>query len=799
MLWLSDESDSFEERFITRFDPRFWTVNFPRPMMAAITNPGGAALDITLVFYSTDDLAGLIWASEDTLDHPLLRYETRRDYSGVVLSFRWISQGLKPLNEVHGPTLTIEGRDGAGNPRSWFVRLWNFAAGTPTDAVITLDFDNLAGGFLLPGQADPVDPRDIDRLFISMVPPEFDGSSNGPIEDGAGGFMRAEASLKLRDIRTTGGHAELALGDDYVKPHGIRLANGYDDTFNLAPARLIRNLLQLGYRDWFTHYVGMSHFYSVAWDPLEARFVVDPALPTLNVATAAWHADFFARLKRFRFNLALSVSFELLNQNAPQGWAQRAYDGGIALTGWEPPSTLLAPTNTAAMDYLKSVYTAFGDLVNLAGLTPIFQLGEPWWWVAFRPAGPAPQDDAGTRIPHFYDSTTTALFTAETGLPVPPAHMRADEIPTSEQQVYLDWLGEKLGMATLDIRDHLKAVFPGAQVTLLFFTPQVLDPDEPLVQAANFPVAFWAYPAFDFLQIEDYDHVIAGDWAAHDRDIERVMAELGYPVSSTQFFAGFVLFASDIHIWRNIERALIDAERRGFSERVIWAYPQVVRDGVVVFEIEEEVDMAGFHEVRLPEAIGFGSIGGPRFSTQVATTASGFERRNRDWQEARAEYDIASGIRSAQDLADLAGFFRARAGRAYGFRFKDWADFSSAVPGAEVTPFDQPLGAGDGNMSSFQLIKRYQDTAAMHDRRIAKPVAGSVRIGVDGGELTTGWSVDTTTGLVTFETPPGAGTTLTAGFEFDVPVRFADDRLGLSLEAFEAGEAGSIRLLEIRV
>jgi len=799
MLWLSDEGDVFEQRLITRFDPRFWTVNFPRPMMAAVTNPGGEALDVTLVFYAKNDLAGLIWDSEDTADHPLMSYETQRDYTGVVFRFRWISQGIKPLDEVHGPTLTIQGRDAAGNPRSWFVRLWNFAEGTPTDAVITLDFDDLDGGFLLPGQADPVDPRDIDRLFISMVPPDFDGSSTGPIEDGAGGFTAREALVQLREMRVTGGHAELAMADDYVKPHPVRLANGYDDTFNLAPARLVRNLLQLGYRDWFTHYAGMSHFYSVGWDEAESRFIVDPALPVLNAATAAWHADLFARLARFRFKPVLSLSFELFYQNAPSGWAQRAYDGASALTGWEPPSTLLQPTNVEAMAYLMSVYEAFGDLIAAAGLDPVFQLGEPWWWVAFRPAGAAPNDGSGVRIPHFYDQTTMDLFTAETGLPVPAKHTRADEIPSSEQQVYLDWLGDKLGQATLDIRDSLKAAFPGAEVTLLFFTPQVLDPNEPLVQSANFPAAHWAWPAFDFLQLEDYDHVIHGDWAAHARDIDRVAADLGYPLSATQFFAGFVLFASESDIWRNIERALIDAAARGFSERVIWAYPQVVRDGVVVFEIEEEIDMAGFHEVRLPEAISFGSAGGPRFSTEVVVTASGFERRNRDWQDARAEYDIASGIRSAADLAELAAFFRARAGRAYGFRFKDWADFSSAPPGGGVGPFDQPLGTGDGVATEFQLIKRYEDVAATHDRPIAKPVAGTLRIGVDGSEQATGWSIDTTTGVVSFDTPPASGAVLTAGFEFDVPVRFAEDRLAVSLEAFEAGEVAAIRLVELRV
>ena len=783
MLWRASASDRFERRFITRFDPRYWTVNFPRPMMAAVTNPGGEALDVTLVFYARDDLAGLIWESVDAVDHPLLGYETNRDYRGVVLSFRWVSQGLKTLPEVNGPTLTIEGRDQTGAARTWFVRLWNYAVGTAEDAVITLDFDNLDGGFLLPAEADPVWAGDIDRLFISMVPPEFDGVATGPLSAG-----RVEATLNLSDMRTTGGNAALEIGDDYMKPHMTRIANGYADTFNITPARLVRNLLHLGYRDWLTHYVGMSHYYSVAWDAGEARFIVDPALPILNAATVAWHADFFARLARFGFRLALSLSFELLAQNAPADWAQRAFDGSQALTAWVPPSTLLQPTNSAAMGYLKSVYQAFGDLMIAAGLAPVFQIGEPWWWVSLDSAA----------VPYFYDATTTALFTAETGLALPPMHQSASETPSAEQQVYLDWLGSKLGAATLDLRDFLGTTYANAQVTLLFFVPQVLDAAEPMRETVNFPVASWAWPAFDFLQIEDYTHVINGDWRAHALGLAKVADDLGYPLSATQFFAGFVLDPADTQIWSNIARALDDARSRGFAERVIWAYPQTVRDGVVVFDPLEEPDMSGFHEVRLPAAISFGSTGGPRFSTEVVITASGHERRNQDWLEARAEYDLAGGIRSEADLETLIAFFRARAGRAFGFRFKDWADCSSAAAGAAIGASDQTIGSGDGATTGFQLVKSYGDGAATHVRAIRKPVAGTVRVALDGVEQTSGWSVDDTTGVVSFDTPPPPGAAITAGFEFDVPVRFAEDRIAVSLEAFAAGEVPSIRLLEIR-
>lgn len=783
MLWLAKKIDRFLERSITRFDPRFWTVNFPRPMMAALTNPGGEALRVDLVFYRKNDLAGLIWDSIDLFDHALLAYETRKDYRGVMLTFRWRSSGIRTLPELFGPTLTIEGRDAAGAARTWFIRLWNFATGSAEDAVISLDFDALSGGFLLPSEADPVWPGDIDRMFISMAPADFDAASSDPLTGGP-----VAAWVEMTDIRVSGGQAELMIGDDYIKPHQIRPANGYDDSFNVAPARIVRNLLQLGFRDWFTHYVGMSHYYSLLWDASEGRFIVDPLVP-LNAATIAWHRDLFERLARFRFTLALSLSYEIFYDNAPGDWAQRSASGAPALTGWVPPSTLIAPTNSDALAYLERVYEAFGQLMEDAGLPLVFQIGEPWWWVSVD----------GLRTPHFYDGTTTALYQQEAGLPVPTAHLNAGEIPDAAQQLYLDWLGDKLGLSTLRLRNFLKARWPDSLVTLLFFTPQVLDDGAPMLKSVNFPVARWSSPAFDFLQLEDYDHVIAGDWVAHDRGLQTVFDELLYPMDAMHFFAGFVLDPEDLHIWPNIERALADAKARGFKERVLWAYSQTIRDGAVLFElISTEDDMSDFHDVRLPVAISFGSTGGPRFSTSVTITASGFERRNRDWKEARSEFDISTGIRSTRDLEILAAFFRARAGRAHGFRFRDWADFRSSANGLGTGPTDQPLGTGDGVTRQFQLVKLYGDGLFSESRTISRPVKDSVRIAVDGVESLQGWSCDPSSGVISFDTAPAAQAVLSAGFEFDVPVRFADDSLSISLESFEAGAIPAIRLIEIR-
>ncbi|MFC3175227.1 TIGR02217 family protein, partial [Novosphingobium bradum] len=203
-FWLASARKGQDRDWIQRFDPRFWTVNFPRPMMASATTTAPDGLRVDARFLTRGDLAGLIWESEDRFDHPLLAYRTDRDYSRTTLTFRWQSGGIIALDAVNGPTLTIEGRDAGGAPRTWYVRLWNYArSGTPTDARIELPFSQLAGGFLLPAEADPVHPAAIDRMFISLVPPSFAPGSTEALATAAEGWA------ELTEIRCDGERATI--------------------------------------------------------------------------------------------------------------------------------------------------------------------------------------------------------------------------------------------------------------------------------------------------------------------------------------------------------------------------------------------------------------------------------------------------------------------------------------------------------------------------------------------------------------------------------------------------------------
>ena len=205
-----------------------------------------------------------------------------------------------------------------------------------------------------------------------------------------------------------------------------------------------------------------------------------------------------------------------------------------------------------------------------------------------------------------------------------------------------------------------------------------------------------------------------------------------------------------------------------------------------------------FHEVRFPDNISRGARGGPERRTQIVELASGDEERNASWANSRRRYDVAYGIRRADDLASVVAFFEARNGRLHGFRFKDWGDHKSCLPSGTPSPTDQSIGTGNGATTAFQLAKRYASGSQTWVRTIAKPVAGSVAVAMNGTPQASGWSVDTTTGVITFTTAPGSGVAVTAGFEFDVPVRFDTDVHDVTLDLERLGSITSIPLLEIR-
>jgi uncharacterized protein (TIGR02217 family) len=760
--WFTSADAPIVTSNVKRFDPLHWTVDFPRGTIAsAVTAGSGHEIKVQAEVLRKGDLVGLIFESEDRHSHPAHARETSRDYSKTRLSFRWQSTGCMPIDQINGPTLTIEGRDPDGNERSWFVRLWNYATGTDEDAQVALDFDSLDGGFLLPDEADRVDPSDIDRMFISIVPPDYVPESE---EVRA---APAPVSVTISEISCTGANSVLAIKDAIVPEHRLRIATAYDDMYNLPPERVIDIVERLGFRGVINHYVGMSHFFG-----LDGAGLADSAR-TLNSAALAWHRDLARAAAERGYQLIWSISYEILDMFCPVAWKQRAFDGTIALTGWDPPSALISPANADAIGFLSRVAVDLAAISVEFGIEPQVQIGEPWWWVT-----------AGSAI-CLYDDAAKAAFGGD---PVEIGNVRSALSP--DQLALLDTAGAVLSGSTSEIANAVKSAVPAARLLLLAYLPSVLDPTAPEVKRANLPSG-WAKPAFDVLQLEDYDWVTQGRSTRRQAAYSEVTQRLGYGPAEQHYLSGFVASAGDRRQWGEIVTAAEEAQSGGVAEVFLWALPQVLRDGLTLFG---DSPVIAFDDVGFPIEIGEEASVAPGFSTNIVTSASGNEFRNANWQQARLRFDAGPGVRSDEDIGILLAFFRARRGPAVGFRFRDPYDFSSNGMTAGPTALDQEIGTGDGIQGRFELKKNYDGG---EERRITRPVAGSVRIAVDGVELASGWTLEEL-GEIVFDSPPAEGAVVSAGFAFDVPVRFAEDRIEVNRATFLAGEAPSVPLVEIR-
>jgi uncharacterized protein (TIGR02217 family) len=762
-LWFTRPDAKIVRTFVKRFDPLHWTVDFPRGAIAsAVTSADAHGLSVQCEFLRKGDLVGVIWASEDKQAHPAHARTTNRDYSNCSLSFHWESSGVIALDATNGPTLTVEGTDAAGNPQIWLVRLWNYAIGTPESADVSIDFNALDAGFSLPADSVRVDPARIDRMFISLVAPGYAAGS----EDLFAAPVRGSAAIS--NIRCDGAGSVLFVNDAAVPEHPLRIATGYDDLYNLPPERVVQAIERLGYRGAINHYIGMSHYFA-----LDAAGMLD-AGRTMNGPALAWHREFARAAKAHEYEVIWSISYEILDMFCPEAWKQRAYDGSIGLTGWDPPSALLSPANSEAIDFLKAVAIDLVGIAEEAGLQPQVQIGEPWWWVT-----------QGGAICLYDDAAKAALG----GNPVAIEDVRGNL--SAEQLQLLDDAGALLAASTLAITGAVKQASASARTLLLVYLPTVLDPAAPELRRANLPLA-WGKPAFDVLQCEDYEWVTAGRSAVRSAAYAEVDARLGYPIEEQQYFSGFVADASDRGQWRAIVAAAVQARGRGCAEVFVWALPQVLRDGLTMFGEEEAV--TPFDDVLFPIEIGQEACVAPNFSTNVVTSASGFEVRNVNWAQARLRFDAGPGVRGDAELETLLSFFRARRGPAIGFRFRDPFDNSSSGMTGAPAPTDQAIGTGDGSTDRFNLTKTY---GSGEQRRITRPISGTVRVAIDGIEMTTGWTLGDK-GVVQFDDPPAEGAAVSAGFLFDVPVRFAEDRIEINRATFLAGEAPSVPLIEVR-
>lgn len=197
-----------------------------------------------------------------------------------------------------------------------------------------------------------------------------------------------------------------------------------------------------------------------------------------------------------------------------------------------------------------------------------------------------------------------------------------------------------------------------------------------------------------------------------------------------------------------------------------------------------------FLEILFPTNISYSSAGGPGFSTEVISFAGGTESRNQNWARPIERWNVAYGVKAEADVKTLLQFFMVCQGKANGFRFKNYVDF-------EVTPHN-PIGTGTGALTTFQLSKRYSFGGQTYDRKISKPVASSTTVYLNGVLQSSGWTINITTGIITFSSPPGAGVVVSAAFQFDVPMRFDTDDLPVTLSTYQALST-AVPLVELKL
>lgn len=454
-----------------------------------------------------------------------------------------------------------------------------------------------AGG----GALGAADPTQIDRMYLSFVPLGY----IPPPAAGIVLTAPLTSTVEVTNIRVTGsGTLTLQKGLQGARPHTLILALGVDDVYNLTPERLFDNWTKLGYRGEITNYTGASHFFDLVQTTVgpDTYYTLDTTAGNeINPASYAWFKDFYQRAKIRGSDVVVSLSFEILASYAPLAWVDLDKDGHYGFTGYTPiPTMLCDPANVNAVGYLARVLKAHMDLQQSLGANLLFQVGEPWYWVqlvnnvydvsnpdvsnhygypsnltgatvgypclyggdhaggygtryAFeenKVVNPLGTPDSGFYItdpsnlnPGNKTLATLASFVSTSLATYPPTAVPDNaNFPGKQWKDFFNWWSRNMGGATLSIRNSVRAAYPGAKATALWFPPQVFgtrDFDAGLMTWINYCQDSWSHSvldpnglqAWDFLQAEAYTWVAVGQANLSDApDWERFRGDV-----TTQF------------------------------------------------------------------------------------------------------------------------------------------------------------------------------------------------------------------------------------------------------------------------
>lgn len=572
----------------TRFRGDLWTINMNIESSSSITSQTDDELTVTGTFRTTGDMVGLYWNSEDIIPHPHIKYETNYDYTGVVLEFEAEYEG--DIVHLDDPDISLAVYD--TDDTVYFVPFSTFSIGNQQ---YRIDFDNIISQSNIANgvgtiEEQRVDPRSIHHLLIPLISSNYNEGNYTIINN-------KNWKLKIKNITVTGG--DLNVEEEYITDNPYHICEGYDDSYNLTPRRLAKEMRKLGYKDWMDIYIGASHFYEKSGTPGEnsrptngvvdySKMEVDPNIP-LTPAFRAWWKDYVHWLKIYDTpNIVCSISME--NLQMPVEWRQRLADGTYGQTGWTPGTYFYSPCNLDARDYIESVARACLDIMVEEGVTPILQWGEPWWWwQELYPESisidPDNQTTNTTKYPHqppaFYDDATREKYLEEMGEAMP---VYTTSWPKGDlNYTLLEWLRQQLVEYSEFMRDIVKSYTDGLY-TILYFPPSILDTTRvpKMMQYTNFPVNAFNGGKLDFVQIEDYDWVIEPS-AQHNQIYDFATEKFGIDKAHVHYFGGYCQYPNNaIRDWGYIIPSVEDAIRAGIPHVYVWSGTQVRRDNIVL-------------------------------------------------------------------------------------------------------------------------------------------------------------------------------------------------------------------------
>ena len=568
----NENDDPYDGKYYL-FRPDCWTISNNFESSAAITSETLTDLTVTGTFRTENDIIGLYWNSNDYIQHPYISYGNHSDYSDVILEFDYEMTGCMDFSNS---AVSIEIASNAGE--TYYLTMNRFI----DNGHVKLDFNKLT---LLPGNVyydkngQPVTVSEETKLnttnlkYVKLIllPVNYVADfSKFTI------MKNADFTCKISNINVTNG--EICNEQTPLDPHQYRLCEGYDDTYNLNPFRLSKEMRKLGYTEWVDLYVGASYFYEKSGNISDVitdinfnqnrteKMVLDENMP-LNKAFEAWLDCYSRELRKNGVeNLIISVSME--NLQCPQSWRQMDANGNFAMTGWEPSTFIYSPCNDDAVGYMQKVSKSCIDIVVNNGLKPILQMGESWWWWN--------EMDWQNLPPCFYDNSTKAKYYAETGRQL-PVYTTTSLTEYDKNVTY--WLNQQLVHYSDGLREVVKSNYDDGLYMALFFTPSVIDPDRvpQMMRDVNFIKDAYSPSKLDVLQIEDYDWVIFE--SPHHKESYTIGQELGFNESSQHYFGGFVQYPEDADkYWPLIQKAMEDAFSKGFKEVYVWAGTQVRRD-----------------------------------------------------------------------------------------------------------------------------------------------------------------------------------------------------------------------------